>query len=469
VRDSDATEAARRALGARLAGFRRAAGYSQAGLAGQIHSSRSTVANVETGRQHVPPDFWARADDALHAGGALTGASDAVEAAARRERTEAARRASLPLVTSSGLAAAPASPAALPGSAVALPGCAPVPADFIAAAAGRARQHAAAFAITDVGPGAIEQLTADVRRLGRAYVSAPPLPLFAAMHSSLAQVHAALGGRSYPAQARDLNFLAGALCALMANASLDLGREEAADDLARAAWTHAQIIAHGPLMGWARGTQALAAIWDHRYDDAIRHVEEGLIHVPVGTATVRLHAIRARALAAHGDPAAARAAITSAAQARGGAADDELHVGLAGEFTFDDAKLAYYHALALADGRDPVELGEAARTAVRLYELLPARVRSYGCEALARVLLARAQLMTGRPDAAAEALGPVLTLDPQKRIGSLGQPLEGCRQILSAPGYRRNGAARQLDRQLAAFAASPDSPPGAAQAPPGLR
>ena len=43
----------------------------------------------------------------------------------------------------------------------------------------------------------------------------------------------------YPEQARDLNFLAGALCGLMANASLDLGREEAADDLARAAWTPA--------------------------------------------------------------------------------------------------------------------------------------------------------------------------------------------------------------------------------------
>jgi hypothetical protein len=36
-------------------------------------------------------------------------------------------------------------------------------------------------------------------------------------------------------KARDLTFLAGALCGLMANASLDLGRDEAADDLARAA------------------------------------------------------------------------------------------------------------------------------------------------------------------------------------------------------------------------------------------
>ncbi len=137
--------------------------------------------------------------------------------------------------------------------------------DVIAVAAGQARDHAAQAAVTEVGPATVEQLTADIVRLGRAYVSAPPLPLFAAMHGALGRIQAALDQRTYPAQARDLNFLAGALCGLMANASLDLGREEAADDLARAAWTYGQIIDHGPLMGWARGTQALAAIWDQRY------------------------------------------------------------------------------------------------------------------------------------------------------------------------------------------------------------
>lgn len=46
----------------------------------------------------------------------------------------------------------------------------------------------------------------------------------------------------------------------MANASLDLDREEAADDHARAAWASGRVIDHDPLMGWARGTHALAAI-----------------------------------------------------------------------------------------------------------------------------------------------------------------------------------------------------------------
>jgi hypothetical protein len=103
--------------------------------------------------------------------------------------------------------------------------------DAIAIAASEARGRAERAAVTEVGPGTIEQLTADVIRLSRAYVSAPPLPLFATMDRELGRIHAVLDQRVYPAQARDLNFLAGVLCGLMANACLDLGREEAADDL----------------------------------------------------------------------------------------------------------------------------------------------------------------------------------------------------------------------------------------------
>ena len=71
MRESQIVEKARRALGAQLAAYRRAAGYSQAGFAPLTGYSRSTVANVETGRQHVPRDFWERADAVLCAGGDL--------------------------------------------------------------------------------------------------------------------------------------------------------------------------------------------------------------------------------------------------------------------------------------------------------------------------------------------------------------------------------------------------------------
>lgn len=411
---------------------------------------------METGRQHVPRDFWERADVACRAGGALTGASDEVEAAVRRERQEAARQARplVPGVVGSPDTGATGALVLAPGGGIAVPGGGDGWLDVIAAAASQARGHAEQAAVTEVGPGTVEQLTAEVIRLSRAYVSAPPLPLFAAMHRVLGRIEAALDQKAYPAQARDLNFLAGVVCGLMANASLDLGREEAADDLARAAWTHGRVIEHAPLMGWARGTQALAAIWDQRYPDAARHAEDGLIYVPAGVGAVRVHAIHARALAALGDRAGARSAVLAAEKARADADQDELHDGVAGEFAFDDAKLRYYESLSLLDSEDPVQAEQAAAAAISLYEAVPVRARSYGCAALARVQLARAALMGNRLEDAGEALGGVLALDPQRRISSLNQHLEACRELLSVPAYRSSGGARELDEQLAVFSAA---------------
>jgi transcriptional regulator with XRE-family HTH domain len=86
VRDSQIVENARCALGEKLATHRRAAGHSQAALAKLITYSRSTVANVEIGRQHVHLNFWRRADEVLQAGGALIEAYNQLEALIRQER-----------------------------------------------------------------------------------------------------------------------------------------------------------------------------------------------------------------------------------------------------------------------------------------------------------------------------------------------------------------------------------------------
>jgi hypothetical protein len=69
---------ARVALGRRLAELRRAAGYTQHGLAPLTLYGRSTVANVELGRQSVGRDFWVRCDDALRTGGVLAAEYDQI-------------------------------------------------------------------------------------------------------------------------------------------------------------------------------------------------------------------------------------------------------------------------------------------------------------------------------------------------------------------------------------------------------
>jgi transcriptional regulator with XRE-family HTH domain len=94
VRKREAPHQARAALGAELDAYRRAAGCTQAQLARLTGYSRSTIANVETGRQHVPRSFWERADAALRTGGTLATAHDELEAAARRHLRAAARQVS---------------------------------------------------------------------------------------------------------------------------------------------------------------------------------------------------------------------------------------------------------------------------------------------------------------------------------------------------------------------------------------
>ena len=69
--DPNEITAARRALGRQLGAYRQVAGLNQHQFAPRTHYGRSTIANVEVGRQNVPRGFWERADAVLDAGGRL--------------------------------------------------------------------------------------------------------------------------------------------------------------------------------------------------------------------------------------------------------------------------------------------------------------------------------------------------------------------------------------------------------------
>jgi transcriptional regulator with XRE-family HTH domain len=68
----------RKALGRRLALFREAAGYTQREFAPLTLYGRSTIANVETGGQRAPREFWQRCDELLRTGGVLTADHDEI-------------------------------------------------------------------------------------------------------------------------------------------------------------------------------------------------------------------------------------------------------------------------------------------------------------------------------------------------------------------------------------------------------
>jgi hypothetical protein len=117
--DSLAVIEARQSLGELLAALRRAAGHTQETFAPLTHFGRSTLANVERGRQNVQRGFWVRCDGILGTGGTLVteydrianlraghrgslltgslgdGASLTREGSARRDRGASLRRAVL--------------------------------------------------------------------------------------------------------------------------------------------------------------------------------------------------------------------------------------------------------------------------------------------------------------------------------------------------------------------------------------
>ncbi|WP_432903971.1 helix-turn-helix domain-containing protein [Micromonospora matsumotoense] len=68
-----------KALGRQLAHWRKAAGMTQAALARRTAYSRSSVANVEIGRNAITRGFWERADRELRAQGSLVDAFDTLQ------------------------------------------------------------------------------------------------------------------------------------------------------------------------------------------------------------------------------------------------------------------------------------------------------------------------------------------------------------------------------------------------------
>ncbi|RSM64045.1 hypothetical protein DMB66_21265 [Actinoplanes sp. ATCC 53533] len=79
---------ARLALGQRLAALRHAAGLNQVDLARQVVTSRSTVANVERGRQSGTRDFWTRCEGIVRADGVLLDGYERVRILQRRHDRE---------------------------------------------------------------------------------------------------------------------------------------------------------------------------------------------------------------------------------------------------------------------------------------------------------------------------------------------------------------------------------------------
>lgn len=157
----EGVDGARERLGRQLALLRRAAGQSQQALAARVGYSRSTIANIEVGRQNAPRALWQTCDDVLHGEGTLLASHDDLQARiSTHYRTVAALQASAR--SEPGNAPTPTLPTP-PGSTL----------------VGADRRHPARRCPGQVDLVAVAQLREQVHRLADAYDQTPSTSLTA--------------------------------------------------------------------------------------------------------------------------------------------------------------------------------------------------------------------------------------------------------------------------------------------------
>lgn len=305
--------------------------------------------------------------------------------------------------------------------------------ELIAMAAQRARQFTLSSEANG-SPESFEQVYDDVRRLALAYPLQPVPQLLGDLVEVQDSVYALLERRQRPGQARQLYLLAGVVGGLLAKASHDLANPHAALTQARAAFVCADHADHDGLRAWLRGLQTMFAYWAGRPAESVRYAESGIDYAghSRGTVAVWLAASRARALAALGDAERTWSAIRQAEDAWETVERDELDE-LGGICTFTRPRTLYYAADALVWLPDQsTETDDYASRAVLAYNDPTAPDWAFSDQAGAYTNLAITRLARGELEGAAEALTPVLDLQPERRINGVMHSVQRVHRSLRA-------------------------------------
>ncbi|MGH8077085.1 MAG: hypothetical protein ACREPE_07145, partial [Lysobacter sp.] len=252
---------------------------------------RSTVANVETGRQHAPREFWQSCDDLLGAGGDLLASYDRLTAAIERQAHAELRQTHAQLT---------AGQAGLSGHRVL-----ESPTEILAR---RATLHSSALTAELLAD--LEQLVVNV--VDR-YETEGPLALAPETVQARRLVDQLLAGNQRLHQRARLFELAGKLSGQLSYMAINLGNFRAARAYGAEAFELARFIGHDDLSAWVRGTQSLAAYYTSDYRQSLVLAQDGQRYAKNGIQAVRL-AINgeARALGKLRDRRGVTEAVTNA-------------------------------------------------------------------------------------------------------------------------------------------------------------
>ena len=266
----------------------------------------------------------------------------------------------------------------------------------------------------------IDQLQDDIAEAARNYPRVTPAASWAEGMRVRGAALELLDHTGRPAQKAELVRVLGETSGVLATASFDLGKVKAAAEQARSTLMYAESIGHLSLFAWAYGMLSLLRYWAGDPKRALEAVARGLQVAPAGTASVRLFAIQARALAHQGNAAGVlESAQRAYAELEAHAAPDELHDQVGGEFSFTRARLARCLASAYGTLRQPDQEIAEAETALRIYESGPAELRMPKVEAEAWTEIGHGWLLKGILDAAFDALSHALDIAPDDRVEGL--------------------------------------------------
>jgi len=321
-------------------------------------------------------------------------------------------------------------------------------------AARESSEHAEYVASRSVDPTDMEQLHDDIVRLARNYAGESPLLLYLDAKRARDRGFELLDRTRQTAQEQDLYLLIGQTCGLLASLTFDLGSRQAAIEQARSAWIYGTHVGHNGLRAWARGMQSLIAYWSGRPLEALAFARDGLEYAPPGTAIVRLRCIEARGWSHLRDTAETARAIRAAHDARDRAnLADELHDGIGGEFSFDQARQARCNGSAYLELGDAKSAIRETRRAIELFATAPRDRGWLKVDAEAHTDLCGAYLLESQFDGAQAALAPVFAIPPEHRIEGLTRRLGRVRHLLVRSRFRTSREARQIGEQIEDFTA----------------
>jgi hypothetical protein len=302
---------------------------------------------------------------------------------------------------------------------------------------------------SNVGPHTLEQFRDDIQRIVTNYGNRPVYPTLVEVRELRNRAFELLEGRQRPGQASDLYLVAGLLCAILGEASHDLGLIPAAKTQLRTAFMCAELAGSNWLRACVRGKQSIVAYWDDQPRAAAELAADGWQYVPeVGAARVFLATSEARAWARLRDERATDDALARAERARAEVQGDDDPGGTLAFSPAMQASNAAHARLLLGEQPHFAEAELQAARAVELFESDPPERRQLGWLCLARLNLAAAQLGGDNLESAAANVGDVLNITAQRPSETVTRRLFQLSNTLERPRYQNTTLAADLRDQI---------------------